>query len=336
MTTAKNNPFRVNMLGSYDLTQKGRFQENLDILSAMKATQNRFLKRIVHTHPDEVKRQNDLHRCGSWIFMRHYPETGHREFAGGYTCNSPFCMPCNFRKAYVAARACHDAVVKIMAKNPRVKPLFFLQEPLYHDLLQNQFRHLVSFYGKYLKQRSKNIFGVLGSIGGYCITRCDDCSEWHTVVKEIMLVDVAKIGDSNIASDVSGNLFPAILDVFLGAVANADGRLTRNQQYEVADLIRNTRRYIGTGCLTDFQPPEIWPVDQQEQGHVEKVFFEEQYRWNADQEQYELEEVNSGENMLFPLKGSIPLTSHRSSQYRKRQHNRAVRRESFAQVLEAL
>lgn len=281
-------------LASYDLTDRGRFTENLEILSAMKTYQVRFLRRIVQLHPDEVKLGDGL-RCGSWIFFRHYHELGERSFAGGFTCkNPPLCVPCAFRRVYVAARACTDLILQQMKRNRNLVPLVTTLHLADGEDLSERFTHLKRSYRWMLRNRPHAFPSISGSIGCFHFSR--GMSGWSLSCKEIMLVNA---GHSE-PLDVSA-LFPAVFSVFLGSVLNFDGALSHDEHFQAAQLIKGSQFCVPYGCLSGFTSPKQDSSDPQEERFAGQPFQEEQYRWDGELHEYVLEKVNTGSDMQFPL-----------------------------------
>lgn len=324
----KKNPLSVIKLASYDLTEKGRFTENLELLSAMKTAQASFLHRIVRLHPDQVKRSDAIRDCGKWIFFRRYA-TGERLFAGGYICRSPFCLPCAFRRAYVMAQEISAYIRALVSRNPALAPVLLLHSAApCAGGLSDQYASLKRYYRKYLKSRRFMPY-IYGSISGYYLFPCSDCSEPTFSVKELLLIDTSQPG-SAYPPEIGispQNLFSAVLDVLLCSVVNSEGNLTRDQHFDAVQVRTGSAPFIPYGCFTKYVPPSNVSSDQPDDRLVDQPFVEEQYLYEAGLMEYVLQQVNVGDDMQFPFDNhrKAGLCSHK----RRALASRELKRRQF-------
>lgn len=308
-STESKNPLSSVVLGSYDLTDKGRFVENLQILSALKTAQRRFSKRILSLNPDQSNffssPESKQGLCGRWIFFRRF-DTGDRAFAGGFYCGNHFCIPCQFRKAYTAAVACHQFVVEQMRRNPSLVPLFHVDELVSSSSLADQFKELKRAYRNHLRRRPHLHPCISGSLGFYHFGVCADCSEWHLSSRELILADSSHAAfDRELAALCVPDqlLFRLIVDLFLCNVINAEGMFSRDRQFEAMQLTKDTALFVPYRSFTGFTVPENSSSDVVPAHLAHLPFVEEQYRYDRSLAEYVLENVNSGDDMQFPFDG---------------------------------
>jgi hypothetical protein len=320
-TTENKNPLSSVSLGSYDLTDKGLFTENLQILSALNTAQRRFSKRILSLHPDRGNcfstRSVERGMCGRWIFFRRF-DTGDRAFAGGFYCGSHFCIPCQFRKAYTAAVACHQFVVEQMRRNPSLVPVFHIDELFSQSGLSDQFKELKQSYRKELRRRPHLRPCISGSLCFYHFGVCADCSEWHLSCRELILADSSHASFDHQLSALrvpDHLLFRVIFDLFLCNLINADGMFSRERQFDAMQLTKDMAMFVPYRSFTGFSVPENSSSDVVPAHLAHLPFVEEQYRYDRALSEYVLENINSGDDVQFPFdnysKGTVKCSSGR-------------------------
>lgn len=330
------NPLQSVLPASYDLTQRGRFNENLQILAAMKAAQDRFLRHILSRYPEEFKnRKSDLSRCGDWLVLRYYPATKERFVAGGNTCLSPYCLPCQFRKAYVAAEAVYDFVWKHIQANPYYFPAFsevVLDRVVPFKQIGEEFKAVKSVYKQILCQRPRTMQDVLGSLGGFHFRKENEA--FRLSVRELLLVELPDPVFP--AADFRELVFPQILHVMLCSVINAEGDLSCKRQ---ADLVRLTHGTVVVpyGCFSKFVLPKDSVADHVPDRLDDQDYFEEQYQYIRAEQKYVLQHILSVDDRNNALsKRTTRAPSFRSAVKCKKALLRQRREQTMAQYLHRL
>lgn len=301
-TTGSKNPLSAFELGSFDLTDKGLFHDNMQILSALKTSQRRFCNRILKFHPE--LRKPELFNCGTHIFFRRF-RSGDRVYAGGIFCQNPLCPLCAFRRAQISAAACYEFVKEQMRRNPCLFPVLhhhglvedFLGVP--SSSLAQQFKNLKRDHRKDLRTRQHRLPFVAGSIGFYHFGSCFDCGDMLLTRMELHLVMQPSPFDRLSISEQ--NLRKVIFDLFLCRVINSDGSLTRNQQFQATNLIKDSAQFVPYGIFNGFSNPAFSVTDSIPDSFSDQTYDEEQYRYDVELKEYVLCKVNTGENMQFPF-----------------------------------
>lgn len=297
----KKNPLFAIELGSYDLAQRGLLKENLEILSALKAAQVRYLNRIIKLHGEEVKFSDYLRACGSWIFLRHYPESGERAFAGGFTCKSPHCIPCAFRRAYIGAKTCFGMVKQHLARHPQHEAKFGIHSLLCAEGIDRQYKAIKQQYRQILRRR-RNQRQHHGGIGGFHFEgTCEDCGGWLLEIREIVLLDrdYADPPEEPVTDDL---LFEMLLEVYLCGLIGSTAHLTREQRFLAVQTVEHPPLIVPSGVLSGIEYPND-SSDPVEPHLADQPFQEEQYRWDFGQQLYVLEKVNTGDAIQLPFEG---------------------------------
>lgn len=319
---SNKNPLSVISLDSYDFTKRGLLNENLDILAALKTAQGRFLKHILKHHSEEIKRLDDIGHCGTRVFLRHFPATGERYFAGGFTCKSRYCLLCSFRRAYVAAKALYAFVQYQLVLDPYLVAVVgrgglrnfrrSSDEDLAHCLTLMNRSH-----GRFL---SNNIlrYHVVGSICIPYFGVSEDYGDWQLDYFELLLVN--KKSSLCSASPMSAaDLWQVIWNLFCSSIINGDGVLTHDQQFEALQVTASRPFYAAKGLFSKFSPPENDSSDEVPASRLADQQQAEQYRWDHGSKSYVLERIdNGGGKELFPLADHRKAKPHKGKSCRAR------------------
>lgn len=300
--SANKNPLTVSHLGKYD-TERGPITESLDILAALKAAQSRFRKRILRHSILQNKPElyHDLSRCGQDVFFKHYPETGERSFAGGFTCKRHWiCPACAFRRAYVTALHSARRISELIADRGYV-PAFIVQKAAPGPDFAERFRSLKKFCRKTARMRISVAPFIKGAFGCYDFQNQNGL--WRLSFAELVLIDPQASPSPSPRAMTSEDVFKMVFEMCLGSVLMLDP----SRQMEAVQGLQGTYPFFFTGCLTGLahssgndssDPPADHLTGQQHHG--------EQYHWNSRQKCYELVKVVHGEEIEFPLASFSP------------------------------
>ncbi len=316
---ANKNPLSVIELGSYDFTKRGLLNENLDILAALKTAQGRFLKHILKHHSEEIKRLDDIGHCGARVFLRHFPATGERYFAGGFTCKSRYCLLCAFRRAYVAAKALYAFVQYQLVLNPGLVPYFIRGELLSlctsgQDMPQ-LFANVNRVHSTFHKKLAREL-RVVGRISIPHFGACEDCGDLVFSVCDLLLINKSSLCPPMSAADLWQAIWKGL---FCSSIINEDGNLTHEQEFQVLRLIASRPFYAAQGLFRNFSSPENDSSDEVPTSLLADQQQAEQYRWDHGSKSYVLERIdNGGGKELFPLADHRKAKPHKGKGCRAR------------------
>lgn len=299
---AKKNPLTVTELGGY-ITERGPISQKLDILAMLKASQSRFRRTsLPHLVPDNNPEfYHDLSRCGQSVFFKHYPETGERTFAGGFTCKRHWiCPACAFRRAYVTALHSARLISDLIALRGYV-PAFIVQKAAPGPDFAERFKSLKKSYRKAVRMRSAVSPFIKGSFGCYDFQHQNGL--WRLSVAELVLIDPLASPSPSPRAMTSQDVFKIVFEICLGSVLMLDP----SRQMKAVQGLQGTYPFLFTGCLADL--PHSFGNDSSDPtpDHLSgKQYHGEQYRWNGRRKCYELVKVVEGDEIEFPLASFSP------------------------------